>query len=179
MLGGPDRGGGPLRAWRIDALAHAATWDSGVGAELFGGRWNPKGLRAVYCSLDPATCIVEAAVHRGFAVLDTQPHVLSCVEFDLAAAPAGAPGVAVLQPADLPNPAWLHGGVPSAGQQQFGAALDAASRGLRTALIERDDFASGTSSKSSKMVHGGLRYLEQYAFRLVREALKNPGWQSS
>ena len=38
-----------------------------------------------------------------------------------------------------------------------GAALDAASRGLRTALVERDDFASGTSSKSSKMVHGGLR----------------------
>lgn len=53
-----------------------------------------------------------------------------------------------------------------------GVALDAASRGLRTALIERDDFASGTSSKSSKMVHGGLRYLEQGDFRLVYEALR-------
>ena len=42
-----------------------------------------------------------------------------------------------------------------------GVALDAASRGLRTALVERDDFASGTSSKSSKLVHGGLRYLQQ------------------
>src|SRR3954466_4748685 len=52
-----------------------------------------------------------------------------------------------------------------------GAALDAASRGLRTALIERDDFASGTSSKSSKMVHGGLRYLQQGEIRLVYEAL--------
>lgn len=53
-----------------------------------------------------------------------------------------------------------------------GVALDAASRGLRTALVEREDFASGTSSKSSKMVHGGLRYLEQGDFRLVYEALR-------
>ncbi len=52
-----------------------------------------------------------------------------------------------------------------------GVALDAASRGLRTALVERDDFASGTSSKSSKLVHGGLRYLQQRDFRLVYEAL--------
>ena len=52
-----------------------------------------------------------------------------------------------------------------------GVALDAASRGLRTALIERDDFASGTSSKSSKLVHGGLRYLQQGEVRLVYEAL--------
>ena len=50
-------------------------------------------------------------------------------------------------------------------------ALDAASRGLRTALVERDDFASGTSSKSSKLVHGGLRYLQQGEVRLVYEAL--------
>ncbi len=53
-----------------------------------------------------------------------------------------------------------------------GVALDAASRGLRTALVERDDFASGTSSKSSKMVHGGLRYLQQGDVRLVYEALR-------
>jgi glycerol-3-phosphate dehydrogenase len=52
-----------------------------------------------------------------------------------------------------------------------GVALDAASRGLRTALIERDDFASGTSSKSSKLVHGGLRYLQNGDVRLVYEAL--------
>ncbi len=45
------------------------------------------------------------------------------------------------------------------------------SRGLRTALVERDDFASGTSSKSSKLVHGGLRYLQQGDVRLVYEAL--------
>ena len=52
-----------------------------------------------------------------------------------------------------------------------GIALDAASRGLTVALVETRDFASGTSSKSSKLIHGGLRYLEQYDFRLVREAL--------
>src|SRR5207302_1190512 len=52
-----------------------------------------------------------------------------------------------------------------------GVALDADSRGFRTALVERDDFASGTSSKSSKLVHGGLRYLEQRDVALVYEAL--------
>src|ERR1700694_3268060 len=52
-----------------------------------------------------------------------------------------------------------------------GVALDAASRGLRTALIEKGDFASGTSSKSSKLVHGGIRYLQQKEVGLVYEAL--------
>lgn len=52
-----------------------------------------------------------------------------------------------------------------------GVALDAASRGLRTALVEKDDFASGTSSRSSKMVHGGIRYLQQREIRLVYENL--------
>jgi glycerol-3-phosphate dehydrogenase len=58
------------------------------------------------------------------------------------------------------------GGVTGAG-----VALDAATRGLRTALVEARDFASGTSSRSSKLFHGGLRYLEQFDFGLVREAL--------
>ena len=52
-----------------------------------------------------------------------------------------------------------------------GVALDAVTRGLTVALVEGDDFASGTSSRSSKLIHGGLRYLEQYDFKLVREAL--------
>ena len=52
-----------------------------------------------------------------------------------------------------------------------GALLDAASRGLRAALIEQDDIAVGTSSRSSRLIHGGLRYLEQFRFGLVREAL--------
>src|SRR4029077_2730744 len=52
-----------------------------------------------------------------------------------------------------------------------GVALDAAARGLRTALVEGHDFASGTSSKSSKLVHGGVRYLQQREYVLVYEAL--------
>ncbi len=52
-----------------------------------------------------------------------------------------------------------------------GAALDAATRGLSVAMVEARDFASGTSSRSSKLFHGGLRYLEQLNFGLVREAL--------
>ncbi|PDP89253.1 glycerol-3-phosphate dehydrogenase [Glycomyces fuscus] len=56
-----------------------------------------------------------------------------------------------------------------------GIALDAVSRGLSTALVEARDFASGTSSRSSKLIHGGLRYLEQFDFELVREALHERG----
>jgi len=52
-----------------------------------------------------------------------------------------------------------------------GIARDAAGRGLRVLLVEMNDLASGTSSASSKLIHGGLRYLEKHAFRLVREAL--------
>lgn len=53
-----------------------------------------------------------------------------------------------------------------------GCALDAATRGLRVGLLEQRDIASGTSSRSSKLIHGGLRYLEQFDFRLVFEALQ-------
>ncbi|MEL7406550.1 MAG: glycerol-3-phosphate dehydrogenase/oxidase, partial [Cyanobacteria bacterium J06558_2] len=53
-----------------------------------------------------------------------------------------------------------------------GVARDAATRGLKTILVEKNDFASGTSSWSSRLIHGGLRYLEYFEFPLVREALK-------
>ncbi|MEU9966528.1 glycerol-3-phosphate dehydrogenase/oxidase [Streptomyces malaysiensis] len=56
-----------------------------------------------------------------------------------------------------------------------GTALDAATRGLETGLVESRDWASGTSSRSSKLIHGGLRYLEMLDFALVREALKERG----
>ncbi|MBB1244666.1 glycerol-3-phosphate dehydrogenase/oxidase [Streptomyces durbertensis] len=56
-----------------------------------------------------------------------------------------------------------------------GTVLDAATRGLSTAIVEARDWASGTSSRSSKLVHGGLRYLEMLDFALVREALKERG----
>jgi glycerol-3-phosphate dehydrogenase len=60
----------------------------------------------------------------------------------------------------------IGGGITGAG-----TALDAALRGLRVALVEKRDFAAGTSSRSTKLIHGGLRYLEHFDFRLVREGL--------
>ena len=62
--------------------------------------------------------------------------------------------------------------VIGAGVVGAGAALDAASRGLSVALVEARDLAAGTSSRSSKLVHGGLRYLKQLNFSLVFEALR-------
>ena len=56
-----------------------------------------------------------------------------------------------------------------------GSALDAVTRGLSTGILEARDWSSGTSSRSSKLVHGGIRYLEQLDFRLVREALIERG----
>ena len=60
----------------------------------------------------------------------------------------------------------IGGGITGAG-----IAWDAALRGLKTILLDKSDFASGTSCKSSKLVHGGFRYLKQYEFALVHEAL--------
>ncbi|WP_091551068.1 glycerol-3-phosphate dehydrogenase/oxidase [Micromonospora pattaloongensis] len=64
----------------------------------------------------------------------------------------------------------IGGGVTGAG-----AAVDAAARGLKVALVEARDYAAGTSSRSSKLIHGGLRYLEQLEFHLVHEALTERG----
>ena len=58
----------------------------------------------------------------------------------------------------------IGGGITGAG-----IALDAASRGLKVALVEKNDFAFGTSSRSTKLIHGGLRYLKQLEFGLVKE----------
>jgi len=89
---------------------------------------------------------------------------------------------AVVEPARL-GPAERERSWERLGSEQFdvlvvgggvvgtGAALDAATRGLTVALVEARDLASGTSSRSSKLFHGGLRYLEQLDFGLVREAL--------
>jgi glycerol-3-phosphate dehydrogenase len=74
--------------------------------------------------------------------------------------------VAEISPSDQVDLFIIGGGINGAG-----IARDAAGRGLRVALAEQGDLAGATSSASSKLVHGGLRYLEQYAFRLVREAL--------
>lgn len=104
-------------AWRLDRAAFGDTWDSGQGAWLFGGRWSSRGVRAVHCAIDPATAILEVAVHNGFKALDTVPHVLTSLTVTDPAR------VHVVDPLDVPNPNWLRPGTPSAGQQQFGDAL--------------------------------------------------------
>lgn len=92
---------------------------------------------------------------------------------DQATPPAARPPLA-RRGADLErlaNEPWdllvVGGGIVGAG-----ALLDAASRGLRVALVEQDDIAVGTSSRSSRLIHGGLRYLQQFEVNLVREALR-------
>src|SRR3989442_2710137 len=110
-------GGTELVAWRLDQAKYRATWDSGEGAYRVGGRWNTRGIRAIYCSIDPATAILELAVHKGFKALDTVEHVLT------AATITDLSSVHVVDPASIPNPNWLRPGIPSAGQQAFGDAL--------------------------------------------------------
>lgn len=110
-------GGNALMAWRLDQAKYAATWDSGEGAYESGGRWNNRGIRAVYCSIDPATAIIEVAVHKGFKALDTVHHVLTSVTI------SEPDSVHVVEPADIPNANWLRPGFPSAGQRDFGDEL--------------------------------------------------------
>lgn len=107
----------PLTAWRLDPVRHSASWDSGEGARLVGGRWNSKGVRAVYCALEPSTAILEVAVHKGFKSLDTAAHMLTSLVIKDPAR------VHVVQPGDVPNGNWLVPGYVSAGQQQFGDQL--------------------------------------------------------
>ena len=61
------------------------------------------------------------------------------------------------------------------GATGLGVAVDAAARGLKTALVEQSDFAKGTSSRSTKLIHGGFRYLKQGNVALVRESLHERG----
>ena len=75
-------GGIDLIVWRLDEKRFASSWDSGEGARLHGGRWNSRGRRIVYCSIDPATAILEVAVHKGFRALDTVAHVLTAAMID-------------------------------------------------------------------------------------------------
>ena len=110
-------GGTTLVAWRLDEKKFGATWDSGEGARLYGGRWNSRDRRIVYCSIDPATAILEVAVHKGFKALDMVAHVLTSV---LITEPAS---VHVVLPNVVPNANWLRPGLPSAGQQAFGDGL--------------------------------------------------------
>jgi RES domain-containing protein len=112
-LGGDD----DLVVWRLEERTYAATWDSGEGPFLYGGRWNSKGVRVVYCAFDPAVAILEVAVHTGFRTLDTVPYVLTAARI------ADIADVQVVKSDAAPNPNWLRPGTPSAGQQAFGDDL--------------------------------------------------------
>jgi RES domain-containing protein len=109
-----------LIGWRLDKKKYATTWDSGEGARKEGGRWNSVGRRVVYCSLDPATTIVELAVHTGFTYLNANPHVLT--KFSV----VDPANIRIVLPVDVPNANWLRPGDLSAGQQFFGDGLLAA-----------------------------------------------------
>jgi RES domain-containing protein len=116
MMPLPWMAGSPL-AWRLDLDPHGSAWDKGIGAAKVGGRWNPVGYPVVYCSADPATAILEVAVHKGFTVLDTVPHILTRARI------LEVTDVHVVMPNDVPNREWLRPGSPSRGQQDFGRAL--------------------------------------------------------
>jgi len=103
--------------WRLDKTIYRGSWDSGEGAYNFGGRWNSKGVRAVYCALDPATAILEVAAHVGFHALDTVHRVLT------AATITDVSRVHVVEPTSIPNANWLRPGSFGAGQQAHGDAL--------------------------------------------------------
>jgi RES domain-containing protein len=113
----PALGGNELVAWRLDSAVHASAWASGEGAFRFGGRWNSKGVRAVYCSIDPSTAILEVAAHKGFRALDIVAHVLTAVNI------ADPASVHIVDPSAIPNLNWLRPGIPGAGQQTFGDQL--------------------------------------------------------
>lgn len=106
-----------LHFWRLDHARHAPSWNSGIGAEACGGRWNPKGFQVVYASLDSATAILEVAVHKGFQTLDCVAHTLT------AARVRDTSRVYKVERKDVPNLNWLRPGTPSRSQQAFGARL--------------------------------------------------------
>ena len=113
----PPLGSGEIRFWRLDVERHATTWKTGEGSFRVGGRWNSAGTRAIYASLDPATATLEVAVHKGFAVLDTQPHVLTSGHI------IDAGKIYVVEPNDVPNPNWLNPCTPYNNQQKYGDKL--------------------------------------------------------
>ena len=107
----PPFGSGDFVFWRLDQARFAPRWDSGDGSFPAGGRWNRRGTRAVYAALDPATAILEVAVHIGFAALDRVAHVLTSARL------IDARRARVVPPAEVPEQAWLRPGLVSAGRR--------------------------------------------------------------
>lgn len=109
-------GGSLPVAWRLERERHLPTWDTAEGAFRVGGRWSSAGRRVLYTSLDPATTILEAAVHTGFDMLDRVPHSLLAIRFDPSR-------VRVVAPEEVPDPSWLRPGTVVCEQQRHGDAL--------------------------------------------------------
>lgn len=148
---------GPAMFWRLDDRRFEKTWDSGEGARLKGGRWNPPGMPVVYCALDPGTAILELAVHKGFAALNAVPHVLSSATLLVPWR-----DVHVVQPDDVPNRLWLYPSAFSSGQRDFG----------RTLLAGHDFVAipSAVSRRSWNLLFDASRAAGKYELR-IQEAL--------
>ena len=92
-------GTGALAGWTLQDARYAVTWNSGIGSATYGGRWNSIGKHVIYSALDPATAILEVAVHKGFKVLNTVAHNL--YSFTIT-----DPGqVRVVQPDEVPKSA--------------------------------------------------------------------------
>ncbi len=110
-------GAGALAGWTLQDERFAATWNSGIGSASYGGRWNSIGKHVIYAALDPATAILEVAVHKGFKVLNTVAHNLYSFTITDPAR------VRVVQAGEVPNPHWLHPIAPNKDQQAFGDQL--------------------------------------------------------
>ncbi len=153
-------GGTELIAWRIDVERYAKAWDSGEGAFRVGGRWNGKGVRAVYCALDPSTAILEVAVHKGFRTMDTVPHVMTALRID-------KPGdVHVVDSGSIPDPAWLLPGLPGVEQQSYGNDLLAAHSFIA--------IPSAVSNQSWNLVFDAERARGQYVVSSQQDLVINP-----
>lgn len=141
---------GPTLIWRLDDAQFAGRWERGEGARLAGGRWSPRGLPIVYCSLDPSTAILEVAVHKGFGTLNHVRHVLTA-----AALHVPWTDVHVVQPEDVPTQLWRYPTAASAGQQAFGATL------LRTHTFVA--LPSAVSRRSWNLLFDARKAAGQYA----------------
>ena len=151
-------GTGPVTAWRLDRKQFAHEWDSGEGARLYGGRWNTPGNRVVYASLDPATTILETAVHAGFELLDRVPYLTTCFQIH------DATDIHVVQPAKLPQMSWLQAGHVGHDQQVFGDQLLAAHRFVL--LPSAVSPLSWNCLFNPQSAQGRYALTEQYEFQL-------------
>jgi RES domain-containing protein len=103
--------------WRLSQQAFAVDWHQGIGASMFGGRWNHKGRNAVYASADPATALLEVGVHTSLPSLTMVQYVKTAFAItDMA-------DLHIVWPDEIPDEAWLTRGPPSNEQRDFGHAL--------------------------------------------------------